>query len=114
MNKNGFISMYALVLLQITLTFSMMMLERIKTSYISHTFDELTFVEIKVINKVKQDLLEYEEEDSSFEENGFDVELVYDDVTCYITIKKGQKKVLSSRLEFDDIEEEIIAYEYLE
>ncbi len=106
--------MYAVVVLQLTLVFSFMVMEQVKTAYVTHGQNDLDFVEIAVITKVKNDLLAYEEEDESYTYKGYEVTLRYEDITCFITIKKGNELLLSSRLEFDDIEEEFISYTYME
>lgn len=55
--------MYALILLQITLSFCTMVLEQVKTSYLHHQENVLDFIELSAIQKVKKDLLDYKEED---------------------------------------------------
>lgn len=104
--------MYALILLQITLSFCTMVLEQVKTSYLHHQENVLDFIELSAIQKVKKDLLDYKEEDEQYEDRGYLVNLRYDDITCYITITKNGELCVNSRLEFDDIEEVIVSYEY--
>lgn len=113
MNKQGFISIYAVLLLQSTMLFSFMIIERVKTAYMTHHQDNLDFVEIQAIQKVKRDLLAYEEEDETYTFLNYEIQLTYDDITCYIMIKSKKGVLLSTKLEFDDIEEEIINYTYL-
>ncbi|NBK99681.1 MAG: hypothetical protein EOM50_17045 [Erysipelotrichia bacterium] len=112
MNKKGFISIYGALLLSISLSFSAMLLTMVKTSYLYHQDRTLTFVELKVIHKIKQDLLNYEESDEQFTYMNYDISLHYEDITCYIQINKQQVPQLKAKLVFDDIEEVVVSYTY--
>lgn len=114
MNNKGFITIYGVFLLNLLLPFTMMILEDVKTSYLYHQDHTIDFVEIHVINKVKTDLLNYEEEDEKYTYLSYDIDLHYDDITCYILISFNNEVKLSSVLVFDDIEEEVVSYTYLE
>lgn len=113
MNNKGFIAIYGIYLLNLVLPFSMMLIECLKTSYLYHQDNTIDFVEIHTINKVKKDLLAYEESDETFSYLDYDVELNYEDITCYIKISKQAKLMINAVLEFDDIEEEIRSYTYI-
>lgn len=113
MNKKGFIAIYGVLLLNMLLPFTLMLLEKVKIAYIYHQENTIDFVEIHVIDKVKKDLLAYEEEDEQFSYLGYDVDLQYEDITCHILIYDKNEIVISSVLVFDDIEEEFVSYTYL-
>lgn len=114
MNNKGFITIYGVLLLNLLLPFTMMILESVKTSYLYHQDHTIDFVEIHTINKVKKDLLNYEEENEEYTYLGYDINLQYDDITCYILISKESGVKLSSVLVYDDIEEEVVSYTYLD
>lgn len=113
MNNKGFITIYGVFLLNLLLPFTTMIIEKVKTSYLYHQDHTIDFVEIHSIHKVKNDLLNYEEENEEFTYLGYDVDLQYDDITCYILISDKTGIKLSSVLVFDDIEEEVVSYTYL-
>lgn len=113
MNKKGFITIYGVFLLNLLLPFNLMILESVKTSYLYHKDHTIDFVEIHTINKVKKDLLNYEEENEQYTYLGYDVNLQYDDITCYILISDKNEIKIASILVFDDIEEEVVSYTYL-
>lgn len=113
MNKQGFITIYGIMLLNLILPFSMMLIEQAKTSYLYHQDRTLDFVEIQAINKVKRELLAYEEENQTYSFLDYEIALVYEDITCYIHIYQDATLLLSSILEFDDINEEVVSYTYV-
>lgn len=114
MNNKGFITIYGILLLNLVLPFSSMLIECLKTTYLYHQDNVVDYAEIHTINKVKKDLLAYEESDETFSYLDYDIDLRYEDITCYIKIYKQEKLIINAVLVFDDIEEEIESYTYIQ
>lgn len=60
MNKHGFISIYALVLLFICLAFTTMFIQSIKTFVTSHTYDLYELIDVHIIQQIKRELSQKE------------------------------------------------------
>lgn len=113
-NNKGFFTLYGLILLQIILVFTSAVLISMKgTIHVLKSDNTLDCVELYAINKAKLDLLNYEEEEESIAYLGYEIEFVYDDITCYITIKKDEQIKISSCLEWDDVENVVTNYSYI-
>lgn len=83
------------------------------TIHVLKSDNTLSCVEIYAINKAKIDLLNYEEEEENVEYLGHEIELIYDDITCFITIKKDGQVKISSCLEWDDVDNVVTNYSYI-
>lgn len=114
-NKNGFMSVYGLCILQVVLLFSSVYTNILKYELKNiHINEDIHYVELYAIQTVKKELLAYEEKDQTLTYLGFDILLDYEDITCYITIIKNGCIVLSSCLEWDDINNNVVNYGYVE
>lgn len=67
--------------------------------------------ERQIITKIKDDLINYQEQDFTMEINQQHVTVTFDDVTAYINIQGDCQ--LKSVLVFDDFDNIIKSYEYL-
>lgn len=114
MNNRGFITIYGIILLNAVLVFEGMLINKMNAmSYYKQNNIDLWYAELYVIHTVKEELLNYEEEDREFTYLDFTIQLEYDDIVCIYTIEKNGIVLLRARLEFDDINEEYVSYEYL-
>lgn len=113
-NNRGFITIYGIILLNAVLVFEGMLINKMNAmSYYKQNNIDLWYAELYVIHTVKEELLNYEEEDREFTYLDFTIQLEYDDIVCIYTIEKNGIVLLRARLEFDDINEEYVSYEYL-
>lgn len=111
-NKKGVILLYGLLLFHLVSLFCAMLIQKVKTNTIQSSRD-LSIVELFTIYKAKNDLESYDEKEETIVYLNHEIQFVYDDITCFITILKNDEIVLKSKLEYDDIEMQIVEYVYL-
>ena len=111
--RKGFISLYLCVILSITLTVVSSLCASVRNY---HEFEKdrdaqriMNWMEVLCINRVKQKLRDYEEEDEDLCLGECEAAIRYDDTSVTIVIEYGQF-VRERLLEFDDVEDIVSSY----
>lgn len=109
--NKGNVSVYGIFLLGVVLSFTSYFYVLIQQ--LDNSDYEFQMAEFYTILFIKEAYMEYEEEDVSLTYEDFDIEITYEGMLATASITKDNKK-LSFELEFDDIEECVSSFEYIE
>lgn len=109
--NKGYVSIYGILILALVLSFTSYFYVSIQSVAIQNT--DFQMAEFYTILYIKHAYMEYEEEDVTLTYEDFDIEITYEDMIATAKISKDDK-TLSFQLEFDDIEECVSSFEYVE
>ena len=121
MNKNallpatkGWVSLYALVLLNLVIALLMLQTAKLN-SYVRRlkVKSELEEVEIFTIRKIKSDYYNYEESDCTLSYKQMSIDIDYEGMEANATITTPDSTI-KFRVTYDDIDENITDFAYLE
>lgn len=113
-SKKGFLSIYALTILPLVLTVSSVFIFIMQSQINALQMKQsLHLCEIYAIQVVKNELINYEEENKVISYDQYEVEIEYEDIKAYIKIKEQGIVQIYSLLVWDDIENVVVKYEYL-
>lgn len=110
-NKKGFVSIYGVIILSLCLTFVLMLTQRIKAQTIQN--ENLSYVELHAIKKAKESL-NNDDASQKFSLFDFQIELKFNNQKCRIIVIRANEVVLKSLLVYDELDNYIISYEYID
>ncbi len=100
-DQKGFVSMYAVLLLQIVIIFSAAIMLRSKSLIMSRKSDDL--IDIYIIHHVKEIFETDYPKTESLSWKNYEIEITYEDLTADVRYTSSQGKSTEMRIEYDDI-----------
>lgn len=111
-SKKGFVSIYGVIILNLCLSFVFMLTQRIKAQVIQN--ENLSYAELYSIKKVKENIANEDKKDGNLGFLDYQITLKYDHNNCHIVIMEDGKIVLESALLYDELNNCIVSYEYID
>lgn len=111
-DQSGFISVYALIFLQITIAFVTMICIRCNTLILSSKENE--FIEVFLIHHVKQTYEDGEPEDETLNWKDYEITIRYESFIADITYEHKNGNQVHIQIEYDDICMCVMKIAYLE
>lgn len=115
LNAKGFISVYALLLLNVVVLMSYLLQLRIKNIQLLQKQGQSFAIGVReTIEKIKEDYLSFTEENCEIETNhGLSASIVYEGLEARVRLYDEAHEVCY-RLYFDDLEEVFLEFEYID